>query len=137
MNKNYIFVLVALSAIMHASPVKTESELKEQLYELEGKLFYKKHLAYSKTIREKTAFIVGLAGIAGSFAAPFKLVKSNPRHPVNTFAKRVSVCAVCLCAATTAVCSIEYLRPIIYWHEYKRDRLKAKIFELQNAQKKI
>lgn len=107
------------------------NSLKEDLYQLESQIFYTKHLAYSNTIRERTAFIVAIAGICGSLVTPFKLVKNNPQHRIRTFGRRLAVMVTTLCATTTAAFAISFLRPVLWYKEHKRDTLKKKIFDLQ------
>jgi hypothetical protein len=108
-------------------------KLHEQLYELESSLFYKKHLSPMNIIREKTAFLIAVTGLFGSMIAPFKMVKSNSGHPVTIIGTRLAVMATTLCASTTVACAVSFFRPILWYHEVQRDRLKKKIFELQGT----
>lgn len=110
---------------------KNVTKLKEELDKLEGSILYKRCCSPFNIIRERTAFALAIAGIAGSFVAPFKLVKSNPRHPVKTFTQRVGVSTAALTITVTAAFVLSYSRPVLWWHEYKRDGIKTKLYELQ------
>ncbi|CAN5146480.1 hypothetical protein BH09DEP1_BH09DEP1_1120 [soil metagenome] len=118
--------------------LKNEQEsqkLKDELNRLEGSILYKRCCSPINTIRERTAFMIAVAGTCGSLVAPFKLIKSNPRHPMRTIAQRICVTVVSFSAAATAACILAYVRPILWWHEYKRDRLKEKILKITPATK--
>lgn len=111
---------------------KKQRELQEKLFSLEHSIFYKKHLSPMNTIRERTAFFIAIAGLCGSFVTPFKLVKGSPQHPFATLGRRLAVMATTLCFTTTAACAISFLRPILWYQEYRAERLKKKIFDLHN-----
>jgi hypothetical protein len=110
-----------------------EKKLKDDLYTLEGSIFYKKYLSPVNTLREKTAFLIAVTGLFGSMIAPFKIVKSNSGHPIAIIGTRLAVMATTLCASTTVACAVSFFRPILWYHEVQRDRLKKKIFELQGT----
>lgn len=115
---------------------KEEKKLKDALYELESRIFYTKHLSPIKTVHERTAFMIMVAGACGSLVTPFKLIKSSPHHPFKTFTKRLAVMATTLCFTTTAAYTISFMRPFLWYQEHRAEKLKKKIFDLQNVKQK-
>ncbi|GMU19484.1 MAG: hypothetical protein AMXMBFR12_06760 [Candidatus Babeliales bacterium] len=114
--------------------VKKELEvknLKQELYELESQIFYTKHLSLFNTLRDKTAFLIGAAGLIGSCVTPFKFVKSSPHHPYRVWAKRAKIAGATLAASISCAAALTYIRPILWLKEEKKKRLQYKIFELQ------
>lgn len=136
----FSFHLSIESSIEQLDNIKKEQELKklkDDLYNLEGSTFYKKHLSPMNTIREKTAFLIAVTGLFGSMIAPFKMVKSNSGHPVALFGRRLAVMASSLCATTALACTVSFFRPFVWYQEHKCQRLKKKIFELKSTQQTI
>lgn len=123
------WLLLILSTTALPAPKKTVEDLKEELYKLEGEIFYKKHFAYSNALRERAAFIVAIGGIVGSGIAPFKLIEGRHSY-MQTFIKRMGVCAASLCATLSTAYTISYFRPVLWYKEHQRDLLKKKIIEL-------
>lgn len=129
-----LLLLVICTSINAKPPVKSVDTLKQELYQLESEIFYTKHLSYFNTIREKTAFMVAIAGILGSGIAPFKVIESDEGRPLHTISRRMGVCAGLLGATAATAGTISYVRPILWYKEHKRTVLKNKIFELKSAQ---
>ncbi len=108
-------------------------KLKDDLYALEGSIFYKKHLSPMNTMREKTAFVIALAGICASCITPFKLIPSDPKHRMKSYLHRGGIAAITFSGCMLSAYAVSFFRPILWYQEHKRDSLKKKIFELQNS----
>lgn len=127
------------SAALEREPQNTHQKqqeikkLKDDLYTLEGAIFYKKHLSPVNTLREKTAFIIAIAGICASCVTPFKFVKTNPKHRIQSYAKRLGIMAITMGSCALSAGAVSFFRPTLWYQEYKRDCIKKKIFELQSS----
>lgn len=108
-------------------------KLKDDLYALEGSIFYKKHLSPMNTVREKTAFVIALAGICASCVTPFKLVPSDSKHRIKSYLHRGCIGAITFSGCMLSAYAVSFFRPILWYQEHKRESLKNKIFELQNS----
>lgn len=141
MKKIILFLLIFFSfhsfiesSIEQLDSIKKQQEvkkLKDDLYALEGSIFYKKYLSPINTLRENTAFLIAIAGLCGSIIAPFKIVKTNSGQAL--LGTRLAVMATTLCATTTAACAVSFFRPFLWFAEHKRESLKKKIFELEKS----
>lgn len=135
-NTTYVICDTILEHKQHTQNNREAKRLKDELFELENQIFYTKHLSPVKIFRERVAFLVAAAGLAGSFIIPFKLVKSSPTHPYRALAKRLKVAGATLAASATGACALTYIRPVLWLKETKKKQLDHKIFELQNVSKK-
>lgn len=110
---------------------KDEKKLKEQLNDLEGEIFKKKYLSLMNPIRDKTAFLIAIVGLCGSFIIPFKVVKKDNKHPFKTAGKRFGVMSATLGATAITTLIVTFFKPTLWYQQYRRENVKKKIFDLQ------
>lgn len=105
-----------------------------ELARMESDIQYQKYYARSNLLREGAACTIATAGIIASVVTPKHLVYKKENRPITTFLRKVGVGTVILGYTAIGATMVKVTRPILWVKEYRRDRLKEKIFDLKAMQ---